>query len=142
MTIVNPHTSILSHLIPFGKPKSTTIKTTAMKLSTFVFSTMLALQTSAQKITVCQVELWGADSTKPSDTAWVSPGGIARFTVKFGRHSLFLYAKTSDDCTPSPVLEGPSRWGTHTIRGSLQEKQKGTVLVQEVSMKEATRGYP
>lgn len=103
---------------------------------------MLALQTSAQKITVCQVELWGADSTKPSDTAWVSPGGIARFTVKFGRHSLFIYAKTSDDCTPSPVLEGPSRWGTHTIRGSLQEKQKGTVLVQEVSMKEATRGYP
>ncbi|ELQ43178.1 hypothetical protein OOU_Y34scaffold00166g4 [Pyricularia oryzae Y34] len=92
---------------------------------------MLALQTSAQKITVCQVELWGADSTKPSDTAWVSPGGIARFTVKFGRHSLFLYAKTSGDCTPSPVLEGPSRWGTHTIKGSLQEKQKGTVLIQE-----------
>lgn len=103
---------------------------------------MLALQTSAQKITVCQVELWGADSTKPSDTAWVSPGGIARFTVKFGRHSLFLYAKTSGDCTPSPVLEGPSRWGTHTIKGSLQEKQKGTVLIQEVSMKEATRGHP
>ncbi|TLD30547.1 hypothetical protein PspLS_01840 [Pyricularia sp. CBS 133598] len=88
------------------------------------------------------MERWAAESAKADDTVWVRPGGIARFTVRFGHHSFFPYAKTQMDCYPSPISKSPSQWGTHIIKGSQHQITSGTVPVQEISEKEAERGYP